>query len=86
MNRLDRFHTLRHHVIIGACFRALGKKEIQMCEAFITENEHLSDNDFAHKANRWFLDVPADQRPSTHKVSAMWALVAQSIKVVRSAR
>ncbi len=78
--RLVRFHSLKSHLVIGVCFKVLGPKEIQACEAFINESTALDDNEFAHKINRWMLDWPKEKRPSSKKVSAMWALVSQSIE------
>lgn len=76
--RLEKFRSLKDHLVIGVCFKHLGKKEIEMCEKFILDNDHLDQHEFAFTANRWMLNVPSDQRPSQKKYSAMWALIIQS--------
>lgn len=78
MGRIENFRALRGHLIIGTCFRVLKDAEVEDCEKFIHEWDHLNQDEFALKANRWFMDVPESQRPSQKKMSAMWALVMQS--------
>lgn len=79
--RMNKFLSLRDHLIIGKAFNVLSPKEIHQCASFIMANEKLDDNQFAEKTNRWMLDVPKDQRPSDKKRSAMWAIVSQSVEV-----
>lgn len=81
IRRLAKFNSFREHLIIGQCFKVLGKKEIAECERFILDNEALDDDQFAEKANRWMLDLPKEQRPPDKKYNAMWALVSQCIEV-----
>lgn len=75
--RIANFRSFKNHLIIGQCFKALSQNEIDLCEQFIMENDHLDKNEFALKVNRWMVDNPKN-RPSQKKASAMWALVCQA--------
>lgn len=74
MDRIKAFHSFKTHVVLGKLYAKLTKKEIELCEQFIIENEKLNQNDFAEKCNRWMMDDRT--RPKRH--TDMWALVFQT--------
>lgn len=72
MNRMEKFHSFKDHVMHGKLMTRLSAKELKQCEDFIRENDALDSNQFAEKTNRWLLDQPKPKNYST-----MWALVLQ---------
>lgn len=86
MSRLERFRSLRDHMIIGSVFRILSAADVESCEKYIMAREHLNDQEFAAQVNQFMVDVPREQRPPEKKLSAMWALLSQSVPVVRRKR
>lgn len=72
MLREQKIYKLMEHPMIGSLFKKLTKAELETCKAFLSESEHLNDDDFALKCNRWMLDQPKPKNYST-----MWAIVSQ---------
>lgn len=73
MSRLENFRKLREHPMIGKDFKKLSQAELTICEIFIQEREGMTNDQFMHDANRWYLDQP---KPKNYDY--MWGLVIQS--------
>ena len=71
MDRHELFFTLKKHPLFGRVYIKLTAIEIGMCARFIVDNDTCSKDEFAFRANRWFLDDP--DKPTNHSI--MWELV-----------
>ena len=71
--RIQNLEKLKTHPMLGKLFKKLTKSEYAEVVAFINDNAHLDDNEFAFKANRWYLGV----KPSPKHLTDMWAIVTQ---------
>lgn len=57
MDRLEAFNSMATHPMLGKQFTKLNHGEVVFCQNFIRANATSSDNDYAVKAVRLFLDI-----------------------------
>ncbi len=57
-NRLHKFRSLKNHAMLKKSYAKLTDKDINFCECFIKLNCSLSNNDYASKVVRIFMDNP----------------------------
>ncbi len=72
MSRISNLIAMPAHPVLGKLFNKLNQTELDAVVEFVRENDHLDDNAYMEKANRWHMDSP---RPKHH--SDMWAIVTQ---------
>lgn len=73
-DRLNKLYSFKTHPYHGKDLKKLKKEDLELIENFIKENDHLSKDDFAEKANRWGLDQ--QNRPKNHVI--LWSFIFQS--------
>lgn len=73
MTIIDKLASMEKHPIYGKLFDKLTADELSETINFIHNNQSLNDNQYMHKANRWYLDITAKPR---HLVD-MWSIVTQ---------
>ena len=56
MKRIEKFNKLREHPWYGKKFKQLTKANIQFCEDWLTEHEHLDRREFELASNRMVLN------------------------------
>ena len=72
MSRLNNFDNLMEHPMLSKLFKKLTLTEFEMCQNFLLETDHLNDDEFELKVNRWMID---QEKPKHH--IDMWAIVSQ---------
>lgn len=73
MSRFDNLISIEKNKYLSKLFDKLKKQEREMLLDFVMENDHLSKDEYAHKANRWFIDQKI--KPKNHV--DMWAIATQ---------
>lgn len=79
MTRLQRLNTLKDHPMLGKDFKRLSMAQLIEIEIFITDREHLNDDDFMHDANRFKMD-DADRNMKVYAIQ--WALITATVDTV----
>jgi len=74
MTRLEKFNSFKTHPMHKKIFKSMSKTEIDLCEKFILLHDDLNFHNYAHTANRWYMD--SKEKP-THWTD-MWAMVFQA--------
>ena len=73
--RMTNYKSLFNHPYYRKKTGMLSLYHMASIEKFITENEFLDKDDFAHKVNRWGLDMEMTKIQRKHQ-SLMWELVS----------
>lgn len=79
MTRLQRLYALKNHPMLGKDFARLSMFQLTEVEVFISDREHLTDDEFMHEANRFKMD----QAGRDMKVySIQWSLITSCVDTV----
>lgn len=80
--RLEAFRRLHTCPVRKGPMKKMTNEELDICEAFITENDELTYAEFSAKLNRWYLnDVKKPKNLYT-----MWAMLSEANSILFTRR